>query len=54
MAKEHNQQKAELTEEEKRQRLRRVYKLLVEPAEEEKAKVEEPEEKETGKAPAEE
>ena len=30
MAKEHNQQKEELTEEEKRQRLRRVYKLLVE------------------------
>jgi len=35
MAKEHSQQKEEFTEEEKRQRLRRVYKLLLELAEEE-------------------
>jgi len=35
MAKEYNQQKEELTEEENRQRLRRVYKLLAELAEEE-------------------
>jgi len=37
MAKEYNQQKKELTEEENRQRLRRVYKLLAELAEEEES-----------------
>jgi len=37
LAKEYNQQKAELTEEEKRQRPRRLYKLLVELAEEEES-----------------
>jgi hypothetical protein len=37
MTKEYNQQKAELTEEEKRQRLRRVYKFLLELAEEEES-----------------
>jgi hypothetical protein len=37
MAKEHNRQKAELTEAKKRRRLRRVYKLLAELAEEEES-----------------
>jgi hypothetical protein len=37
MTKEHSQQKEELTEEEKRQRLCRVYKLLLELAGEEES-----------------